>query len=124
MISTAVQVRPYGEPDSGAWEQYVQAHPSATVFHRGAWSQAVEQAYGHHAMHLTAPGLANSWSDCCRALQSSHGEDWVYLVVKSHGRPVASVISFVFRDEIGPACNSGFCAHGSVSMNNRVAAYL
>jgi len=54
MTSSTVQVRPYVAADAEAWRDYVAAHPSGTVFHRMAWSEAVEAAYGHRPMHLTA----------------------------------------------------------------------
>ena len=54
MITQAVQVRPYEQADADSWESYVQSQPSATVFHRLAWSRAVEKAYGHRPLHLTA----------------------------------------------------------------------
>lgn len=49
-----VQIRPFHENDADEWERYVRSHPSATVFHRLAWSRAVERAYGHRPLHLTA----------------------------------------------------------------------
>ncbi len=53
-VDDAVQVKPYAETHAEAWQAYVHAHPSATVFHMMAWSRAVEAAYGHRPMHLTA----------------------------------------------------------------------
>jgi FemAB-related protein (PEP-CTERM system-associated) len=55
--SQIIQVKAYVEADAEAWQKYVCAHPSATVFHMMAWSRAVERTYGHRPMHLTA------WSD-------------------------------------------------------------
>ena len=40
--------------DAGLWDAYVLAHPTGTVFHNLAWSQAVEVAYGHQPLHLVA----------------------------------------------------------------------
>lgn len=37
-----------------AWDAYVLAHPRGTVFHRPAWSAAVENSYGHTPLHLAA----------------------------------------------------------------------
>ncbi len=43
------------QPDERTeWQDYVLAHPSATVFHRLQWSDAVVEAYGHRQVHLTA----------------------------------------------------------------------
>jgi len=54
MTQQALTVRPFTDSDATAWEQYVLAHPSATVFHPLAWSRAVEAAYPHKPVHLTA----------------------------------------------------------------------
>lgn len=51
---SAILVRPYVPIDNSAWSDYIAVHASATVFHRLAWSRAVEEAYGHRAVHLTA----------------------------------------------------------------------
>jgi len=52
-----MNVRAYTEGDAETWDAYVRGHPSGTVFHLLAWSDAVRQAYGHRAVHLIA------WSD-------------------------------------------------------------
>ncbi len=57
--SQIIQVKAYVEADAEAWQKYIRAHPSATVFHMMAWCRAVERTYGHRPMHLTA------WSGDC-----------------------------------------------------------
>jgi len=54
MVDGRLDIRPCGEADAGAWGPYVEAHPAATVFHPLAWSRAVEEAYGHRPLHVTA----------------------------------------------------------------------
>lgn len=54
MTSDPVHVRPYEKADVDIWENYVQSKASGTVFHRLAWSRAIEAAYGHRALHLMA----------------------------------------------------------------------
>ena len=49
-----MRVRPYNDADAEQWHHYVLSHPSATVFHRLAWANSVQHAYGHEARHLTA----------------------------------------------------------------------
>jgi len=49
-----LEVRRFEANDAGLWNAYVQAHPMGTVFHNLAWSQAVEDAYGHQPLHLVA----------------------------------------------------------------------
>ena len=50
----ALEVRRFEANDAGLWDAYVLAHPTGTVFHNLAWSQAVEVAYGHQPLHLVA----------------------------------------------------------------------
>ena len=40
------------EGDAETWDASVRSRPSGTVFHLLAWSNAVEEAYGHPAVHL------------------------------------------------------------------------
>lgn len=47
-------MRAFNQGDAAAWENYVQGHPCASLFHRLAWSTAVARAYGHQPQHLTA----------------------------------------------------------------------
>jgi len=54
MDRNALMVKPFAEGDGKAWDDYVRIHPSATVFHRRAWSDAVEKAYGHRPIHGVA----------------------------------------------------------------------
>lgn len=54
MITNAIQVKPFDAADAPAWDQYVLAHPSGTVFHLWAWSRSVQTAYAHRPMHLAA----------------------------------------------------------------------
>lgn len=52
--TASVDVRPLAPAAADAWERFVLAQASATVFHRLAWSRAVERAYPHRPMHLVA----------------------------------------------------------------------
>lgn len=49
-----LEVKALAAGDEAAWLTYVQAHPSATVFHLPCWSNAVQGAYGHTPCHLLA----------------------------------------------------------------------
>lgn len=40
--------------DSSAWDNYVQGHPSGTVFHLTAWKKAIENSFGHRSRYLLA----------------------------------------------------------------------
>ena len=53
-MAQPIPVKAYASQQASAWDSYVQRHAQATVFHRRAWSQAVQNAYGHQPCHLTA----------------------------------------------------------------------
>jgi FemAB-related protein (PEP-CTERM system-associated) len=40
--------------NSTGWDAYVDSRPDASVYHRWAWGQVVEQTYGHKAYYLAA----------------------------------------------------------------------
>jgi FemAB-related protein (PEP-CTERM system-associated) len=50
----SLEVRRFEQHDAAQWDAYVLAHPDGTVFHKLAWSRAVEEAYGHEPLHLVA----------------------------------------------------------------------
>jgi len=52
MGGTPVRAEQEGLTDE--WDDYVRAHPHGTPFHLRAWGEAVEEAYGHRAVHLAA----------------------------------------------------------------------
>jgi len=45
-------VRPYTDEQRDAWDAYVDAHPSGTLFHLSGWKQAVERTFGHTPLYL------------------------------------------------------------------------
>jgi FemAB-related protein (PEP-CTERM system-associated) len=42
------------QKDAGSWDRYVNAHPAATFFHRAAWRDVIERAFGHSTNYLVA----------------------------------------------------------------------
>ncbi len=45
----------YLEPDQAAlWDDFVEACPEATFFHRAAWKTVIEQSFGHRCYFLYA----------------------------------------------------------------------
>ena len=51
---TDTDTRPFDEGDADDWDRFVQSCPSATVFHRLAWSDSVYRSYGHRPLHQIA----------------------------------------------------------------------
>jgi FemAB-related protein (PEP-CTERM system-associated) len=52
--SEPIRVRPFSEQDRARWDQFVQHSPEATFFHRAAWKDVLERAYGHRTFFLVA----------------------------------------------------------------------
>jgi FemAB-related protein (PEP-CTERM system-associated) len=49
-----MEVRLATDDDHQAWDDYVDHHPEGLAYHRCAWRQAVEAAYGHTGYYLLA----------------------------------------------------------------------
>jgi FemAB-related protein (PEP-CTERM system-associated) len=47
-------VRPFAEPDRGAWNAYVHAHPEGTFFHLADWQDVLHRAFAHRTRYLLA----------------------------------------------------------------------
>ncbi len=53
-ISTALTVRTCSDSDGARWDEYVDATPSATVFHRWAWRRVLQDVFWHRCHYLVA----------------------------------------------------------------------
>jgi FemAB-related protein (PEP-CTERM system-associated) len=49
-----MRIRRLGSDEKQAWDDYVAAHPQALPYHRHAWKDAVEAAYGFEGIYLVA----------------------------------------------------------------------
>ena len=47
-------VREMGDADRARWDSFVMATPEATFFHRAAWRDVIERAFGHRTLFLYA----------------------------------------------------------------------
>jgi len=50
----SVYVREVDQACGQAWENYAARHPKGTLFHTLVWGDAVQEAFGHESLHLTA----------------------------------------------------------------------
>lgn len=53
-------VRLATESDRVQWDDYVQAHPQATLYHLSGWKNVIEKTYGHTAYYLIASRFPHS----------------------------------------------------------------
>ena len=51
---SAPLVREMGDADRARWDAFVMATPEATFFHRAAWRDVMERAFGHRTLFLYA----------------------------------------------------------------------
>ena len=86
-----VFIRYSGEPEDGARDDYVRAHPKSTVFHLSGWSRAIERTFGARRRDLIAMegerivGVL-PLSSCKRALG---GSNWISAPWGVYGGPIA-----------------------------------
>lgn len=64
--------------------------------------ELLDTVYDLYAVTLRRLGSPNYRRRFFRELQNTYGDDCVCLVVRDQGKPVAGVISYIFRDEIVP----------------------
>ena len=50
----ALRVKRLGDSDAQRWDEFVEACPQATFFHRAGWKQVIEGVLGHTACYLYA----------------------------------------------------------------------
>jgi hypothetical protein len=50
----AVAIRPLGRAAAAAWDEFIEAHPDGTFFHRAAWCGIIERAFGHATFYVFA----------------------------------------------------------------------
>lgn len=79
----------------------------------------LDTVYDLYACTLRRLGSPNYKRKLFHALQDEYGADCVSLVVWNHGRAVAGVVSFIFRDEIIPYF-SGSLPQGMATNANNV----
>jgi len=47
-------LRPLEDGAAAAWDRFVEAHPDGTFFHRAAWRDVIQRAFGHKAHYVLA----------------------------------------------------------------------
>ena len=50
----AIRLRPLDDASAPAWDAFVAAMPDGTFFHRAAWAQVIESAFGHRSHYTLA----------------------------------------------------------------------
>jgi FemAB-related protein (PEP-CTERM system-associated) len=52
--SAGLALRVHAEASAAAWDQYLDAHPAASGYHRSAWLGVIATAFGHRVRRLVA----------------------------------------------------------------------
>lgn len=89
-------VREMGDADRARWDAFVMATPAATFFHRAAWRDVIERAFGHRTLFLYAERNGR----ICGVL------------------PLARVTSLLFGDAL---ISLPFCVYGGVVADDQDA---
>lgn len=89
-MTAALRVSLLQPQDAARWDQFVQACPNATFFHRAGWQSVIERAFGHPTWFLYAE------------------QDGAIRAVL----PLARVTSRLFGDSL---CALPFCVYGGVA---------
>ncbi|MEW6253943.1 MAG: FemAB family XrtA/PEP-CTERM system-associated protein, partial [Planctomycetota bacterium] len=91
-----VAVRRLEAGDRGRWDDYVNAHPDATFFHRAGWQRVIGEAFGHRTHFLLA----------------ERGGEIVGVL------PLAEIKSRLFGHSLG---SLPFCAYGGILADHDAA---
>ncbi|MFZ5574113.1 MAG: FemAB family XrtA/PEP-CTERM system-associated protein [Pseudomonadota bacterium] len=91
-----VAVRRLEPDDRGRWDDYVNAHPDATFFHRAGWQRVIGEAFGHRTHFLLA----------------ERGGEIVGVL------PLAEIKSRLFGHSLG---SLPFCAYGGILADHDAA---
>jgi len=55
-----LQIRAIQQEEAGTWDDYVNKHPQATLYHLYGWRNVIEKTYGHKTYYLAAINPRNS----------------------------------------------------------------
>ncbi len=49
-----IKIKKITQPETDAWDTYVNAHPKATLYHLSTWKNIIKKTYGHKTYYLMA----------------------------------------------------------------------
>lgn len=52
----SVDIRVIEKHDNDSWDQFVDAHPAGSIYHKSVWKNVIEQSFGHETHYLMATG--------------------------------------------------------------------
>src|SRR3989454_12813129 len=87
-VATIHSLDPLRDP---RWPEFVERHPSASIFHTRAWLAPLRQTYGYEPIaYTTAPPRAELSNGLvfCRVDSWLTGRRWVSLPLSDHIEPV------------------------------------
>ena len=89
--SERITIRRAGPGDEAAWDQFIDAQPAATFFHRFGWAQVIEHSFGHSPHYLLAAqaGEIVGILPLCHKTSTFFGNALISLPFLSYGGVVA-----------------------------------
>ena len=88
----AVTVRALDDRSVAAWDQFVDAMPTGTFFHRAAWAKVIETAFGHvtHYMFVERDGAITGVLPLGRVKTRLFGDTLISVPFCVYGGPLAA----------------------------------
>ncbi len=88
----AVGVRPFRAEDAGRWDDFVEACPAGTFFHRARWQRVIERAFGHRTHYLLAErgGVVTGVLPLTHVRSALFGSSLISNAFAVYGGPVAA----------------------------------
>lgn len=88
----AVTIEEMGDTDSSLWDNYVNAHPQASLYHLYCWRRIIAQSFGHPSFYLAAraaDGTIHGVLPLLRLTSRLFGDFAVSVPFFNYGGPLA-----------------------------------
>jgi lipid II:glycine glycyltransferase (peptidoglycan interpeptide bridge formation enzyme) len=92
-VSTVEGLEPLDPVHDRRWRDFVERHPSSSVFHTPEWLIALQQTYGYEPVAFTDPGAADAVRNAlvfCRVNSTMTGRRFVSLPFSDHCEPLVA----------------------------------
>lgn len=88
----ALTIRPLDAATTAAWDRFVEAMPAGTFFHRAAWADVIERAFGHETHYACAErdGAITGVLPLARVRTRLFGDTLISVPFCVYGGPLAA----------------------------------
>jgi len=87
-----VSIRSLDDIGAAAWDEFVTGHPDGTFFHRAAWAEVIEKAFGHGTCYVCAErdGAITGVLPLARVKTMLFGDSLISVPFCVYGGPLAA----------------------------------